>query len=556
MTTLNKYELYCQTESARVYVWDTETPTVCPNNNGHTIDTNSIMITDTVSKTSTTIQAQNKTGTEFKDLLLDTEDNLKIHIANPLSSFGHISVEQPIPTIQLDGDYGFRPSDVITTAKGGCSVAAENNVFKVNSGTASGYADVQSVRRHKYRPGQGTLAMFTAMFEPGITGVKMLAGLTTEFSGIYFGYNGLDFGILHENGGMFDVHNLSIDNGVTSGNSTFTLTLNDEVHNIYITPDKSTSYNAWEVQEYFTSVTDWNAYQNENNVLIISDFSQTRTGTFSTTHGTFDQLKTGISKTKTWVKQTDWNFDKMDGTGPSGMIFNPLKGNVFKLQIQYLGYGNTKCFIEDENTGKFTLVHVLKWSNKNTSVVYTNPSFRPKISMSNDGNGTISRQIISPCMSVFNEGKIVYKRNPRSYSMTKVGIGTVYTNVLTIRNCAYFRNNINVTEVIPKFISISNVSAENSNTTIILMINHPFENYTNYQYVASDKSVMEYNIESNTVNSLDDLEILGIYNLGNQNSYTINFEDIEIEPYQTLSIFGKTNTNTCELSVSITWIED
>lgn len=552
MTTLNKYELYCETESARVYVWDEQTPAVCPNNNGHTIDTDSIMIVDRISQNITSIQGKNFTGTGYEDVKLDAENNLRIHLANPLSSFGHVSVETPIPTIQIDGDYGLRPDDILSTAKGGCSVDSANGTFIVNSGTSSGYADIQSVRRHKYRAGQGTLEMFTALFEPGITGMTMLAGMTTEFSGIYVGYNDVDFGILHENGGMFEVHVLSLDNGVTSGNSTLNLVLNDVQHNITLTPDQTTSYNAWEIEQEFTSISDWNAYQNENEILLISDFAQSRDGTYSTNHGTLDRLKYGISKTKSWTKQTDWNFDTMDGNGPSGMILNPLKGNVFKIQVQYLGYGNTKLFIENEDTGKFSLVHVLKWSNKNTSVVYTNPSFRPKISISNK-TATVNRQVVAGSMAIFNEGEIKFRRNPRSFSITKVGVGTTLINLITLRNSAYFRNNMNTMEIIPQFISISNTSAQDSNTTIHLVINHPFENYTNYKYISRDQSCVEYHNESNEIT---DFLSIGTYNLGDSNSYTINLNDISLESYQTLSIFGKTNTQTAEISVSISWIED
>lgn len=552
-TTLNKYELYCETESERVFVWNETTPTVCPNNIGHTIDTDSIMIVDRISQSTTTIQGKNFTSSGYQDVVLDAEDNLKVHLANPLTGFGNVSVETPVPTIQIDGDFGLRNDDMISTAKGGCSVDHSNGTMIINSGTSSGYADIQSIRRHKYRPGQGTLAMFTAMYEPGTTGMTMLAGITTEFSGLYFGYNGPDFGILHENGGMFEVHALSVDSGVTSGNSTINLTLNDIQYDITVTPDKSESYLAWEIQEYFTSVTEWNAYQNENEVILISDFSQSRSGSYSVSHNwTLDRLKAGVSKTKTWTKQSDWNFDKLDGTGPTGMILDHQKGNVFKIQVQYLGFGNSKLFVENENTGKFSLVHVLKWSNKNTSVVYTNPSFRPKISISNK-TATVNRSITTACMSMFNEGPIVNRRNSRSFSITKVGVGTTLMNLITLRNSSYFRNNINTMEVIPQFISISNISAQNSNTTIYLAMNYEFEDFTNYKYVSRDKSCVEFNSESNEIDTLD---AIATYNLGDSNSYTINLSDIALESYDRLSIFGRTNTQTAEISVSITWIED
>ena len=48
--TVYQYRLYCETEDAYVEVWDTEAPTVCPNNNGHTIDTDSITVIDKITQ--------------------------------------------------------------------------------------------------------------------------------------------------------------------------------------------------------------------------------------------------------------------------------------------------------------------------------------------------------------------------------------------------------------------------------------------------------------------------------------------------------------------------
>lgn len=59
MTTVNYYRIYCSTEQTFVYVWNTSKPTTCPNNNTHTIDTNSITISDTVSKNEVKIQQYN-----------------------------------------------------------------------------------------------------------------------------------------------------------------------------------------------------------------------------------------------------------------------------------------------------------------------------------------------------------------------------------------------------------------------------------------------------------------------------------------------------------------
>ena len=43
-----QYRIWCNTESAWVFTWSNDTPTECPNNAGHSIDTDSITIVDSV----------------------------------------------------------------------------------------------------------------------------------------------------------------------------------------------------------------------------------------------------------------------------------------------------------------------------------------------------------------------------------------------------------------------------------------------------------------------------------------------------------------------------
>jgi len=47
MTTVNKYRLYCSTESTYTYAWSESEPTACPTNTAHSIDMTRTMIIDT-----------------------------------------------------------------------------------------------------------------------------------------------------------------------------------------------------------------------------------------------------------------------------------------------------------------------------------------------------------------------------------------------------------------------------------------------------------------------------------------------------------------------------
>lgn len=65
--TINNYRLYCNTENAFNTIWDTKTPTTCPNNKTHLIDNNSISIIDNISSIATSIiQSGNNVNDNFK----------------------------------------------------------------------------------------------------------------------------------------------------------------------------------------------------------------------------------------------------------------------------------------------------------------------------------------------------------------------------------------------------------------------------------------------------------------------------------------------------------
>lgn len=58
-----KYRMFCNTEQAYTYKWDSDVPTTCPNNTMHEIDTNSIAIIDSVSNNDVTITSKDYTST-------------------------------------------------------------------------------------------------------------------------------------------------------------------------------------------------------------------------------------------------------------------------------------------------------------------------------------------------------------------------------------------------------------------------------------------------------------------------------------------------------------
>jgi hypothetical protein len=57
------------------------------------------------------------------------------------------------------------------------------------------------------------------------------------------------------------------------------------------------------------------------------------------------------------VLQSQWNVDKMDGTGFSGVVLDVTKGNIYEVRFQWLGVGVVQWFINTH------LVHQMVHSN-------------------------------------------------------------------------------------------------------------------------------------------------------------------------------------------------
>lgn len=146
-------------------------------------------------------------GESYNNVTIDATNNLEVAVRNPVTAFGEISVAEITPVIQLDFVYGVNSKVTKTVTTGTGSVSGASNMVVVSTGaSASSSAVLYSARNLNYRPGQGALVRFTALFTPGVTGSRQVAGIgfSTLENGLFFGYNGTDFSICNVASGSWD----------------------------------------------------------------------------------------------------------------------------------------------------------------------------------------------------------------------------------------------------------------------------------------------------------------------------------------------------------------
>lgn len=163
------------------------------------------------------------------------------------------------------------------------------------------------------------------------------------------------------------------------------------------------------------------AYQSGKSLLVMSTFVfnpgktnlRQRCGYFSVDNGYYVQLngttlsfveRTFISGTtvETVVPQSSWNFDKLNGTGPSGLTLDPTKSQILWLDMEWLGVGTVRMGFVLE--GKFILCHQFHHANIVPSTYITTACLPLRYEIENTGATASSSSLKQICSTVLSEG--------------------------------------------------------------------------------------------------------------------------------------------------------
>ena len=105
---------------------------------------------------------------------------------------------------------------------------------------------------------------------------------------------------------------------------------------------------------------------------------------------------------ETRVSQSQWLYDKLDGTGPSGITLDISQAQIFWMDIEWLGVGTVRVgFVID---GQFIHCHSFHHANKIQSTYITTASLPVRYEIANTGITTSSSILKQVCSSVISEG--------------------------------------------------------------------------------------------------------------------------------------------------------
>jgi len=171
-----------------------------------------------------------------------------------------------------------------------------------------------------------------------------------------------------------------------------------------------------------------------------------------------------------YVAQANWNGDKMDGTGPSGVTLDLTKTQILWFDFEWLGVGNVRCgFVIN---GQFITCQTFQNSNFQTAV-YMQTAILPlryEIATTDATSSAATMQQI--CSTVISEGG--YEQISQPYLARNSGTGTsiasntglTFTPIVSIRvNSSYYG-----AIVIPSSISVL-PSGNNFNSEVVFIKN-------------------------------------------------------------------------------------
>lgn len=461
----------------------------------------------------------------------------KVYVDGPSSTFGDLRVITINPQGQGDFVYGIQ-NDIFTTSSfAGGSVTAVSGVCELSSGTnAAGSATVQLRRGLKYRPGQGSLMRVTALYSTPDAGNAQFVGAGTAECGYFVGYFGTSFGILHSITGQREIRKLTITTGEATENVTVTLDGNSIV--VPVSGGNSPEQTAYELSRAdYSQVGNggWLADAISGSVFYIAARSNsTSTGSYSVSGpnivGSFTRTKAGLAQTNTFISQSSFNLDKLDGNGPTGMLLDPTKGNVFEIAFQYLGFGNANFNIEDPETGKFRNFHIIKNANSRTTPVLKNPNVSALATSANIG-GTTSTKLKTASMSSFIEGEIK-KLDPKfakSFQFSGISSAT-YVPLGILKVNRVFNDESCFGEFDILRIAGSNESTQKT-LTIGFFLNPEIDGEVNFQYIDEENSIVSFaNLDPSNDTIVDIANLTPFYEtiVGPSNSVQEDLDLLEI----------------------------
>lgn len=467
-----------------------------------------------------------------------------------MSAFGDQITAEMTPFVQSTAVYNRLPANMRTYSATGGSTTLSGGHFVCQTGTSvGGYGAIRSIRSVNYKGGMAARFRGTGLFTAGVANSIQGVGFFNVGDALCFGYYGTSFGIIHQYHGLQEVQTITV-TGASGGSTNLTLTLNGTAYTIPLTAG-TTAHNAFEIEQWLkaNASATWNAFQNGSTVVVSATSDGAKAGAYSYSHatstGTLTQVTAGVTKTTDFTAQADWNVDT------ASWLTDPTKGNIFQIDVPYLGYGNHLFYAYHPTRNRYELVHVIEWADANTQPSVGNPSMHCGVFAASLGS-TTNLTTKSACIAAFIAGTPGRTRNPRAFRNLK-NVGTTLTSLFTIRVRDNFGGKANQVEIEPLILTARTESSKGARG--VIYANATVAGETNFSYLSETNLVTETSTAETTVS--DGTPLLEFDITSGATVIDLTPLRIRMTPGGSITVAAQVNSGAAsDISAALTWYED
>lgn len=197
------------------------------------------------------------------------------------------------------------------------------------------------------------------------------------------------------------------------------------------------------------------------------------------------------------VNQEDWNMDKLDGYGKSGLVFDVTNTQIFVFDFQWLGVGRVRMGIAVG--GEIVFCHEFLHANEIPLVYMSSPNLPLRIEVENT-TGSGGRTLTHICSSVTGEGIVdpggivrAVDRGLTTFSATNAT--TVYPLISVRLKTSHARASIVLA-------GLSIVSPTDAGYRWAVYLNPTVGGTDNASWIGVGDSSLEYDVSRDATNSL------------------------------------------------------
>jgi len=585
--TLHRYRISCITESAYVYEWAETEPTDCPNNNGHTIDSNLTTIMDTVSDA---VAYNDESDLNSTNIALGAS-GVFTGIAENVLEYSTVTI-----TIKTDVDSAFEGLELQLSPDGvnwdaiqkrdihptvnhdfhSHTLTITHKWFRVvykNGSTPQTFMRLQTIF-HRFTQRDLTTALITDIDDyTDLTATRsVIVGKTRggQYQNVNLGpFNSFRTEIIEPKSSfgelrvaemtpiiqlsfLYNINPNIVSDGVTGGGY---VTVADSLIQLGVTTSNSESnLRSNRIAKY---------YPGQGTMFRVAGFFDTGTTGCEQIIGWGDQedgFYVGMNGTQfgilrlrnsieNWTYQSDFNVDNIDGTGLSGFNIDPTKGNIYQIQIQWLGFG-TITFSTETEDGFIFPFHKIRFPNSNVQTSIRNPALPVRYYIKNTTN-TTPKALHVGSASVMNEGRINVRGYGYYFTATDENVNNQERPLFSIRNKSSFNGILNKNSINVRFLEGANDHSQQGN--VFLYVNSILSG-ASWSNNDGDNSIAELDTSASitTYGSL-----IGGALLGKTEAKSIFLDEVVLNPGDILTMTCKeSNGANGIMTGSISWIED